>query len=421
VLNLTDNKKINILQVDDNDIIGSAFNGHNLQISLNELGFNVCQVVKNKISNDKNTYKLGLESNTNCDRYLSNLERELSMNNILGIWDRYLENSEQYQNADIVHYHKVHTGIISQLRYEQLYNSKPSVWTIHDPWIFTGHCIHPLECEKWKISCDKCPRLHDHFPLKQDKTSQLWEIKKKVIKNIDIDIIVSTDFMLDFIRNSPITCHLKKIHKISFGVKLNLYNKYNKLQLRNRMKIQDADIVIGFRVEDYFIKGCNFIYEALDNLSNNNLILLTVGYGKIPEEIKKKFRTIELGWQNDERIISEFFTVCDIFLMPSLAESFGMMAIEAMASECTVIVFKSTVLENLVFSPNCGIAVEYKSSIAIRNEIVRLLENPLELKIRGEKARKLAEQHYDYNNYVIKHIELYNEIYSKQVYLKKLQ
>jgi len=107
--------------------------------------------------------------------------------------------------------------------------------------------------------------------------------------------------------------------------------------------------------------------------------------------------------------------------MPSLAESFGMMAIEAMASECTVIVFKSTVLENLVFSPNCGIAVEYKSSIAIRNEIVRLLENPLELKIRGEKARKLAEQHYDYNNYVIKHIELYNEIYSKQVYLKKLQ
>ena len=412
---LNDNKKkMKILQVDDVDIIGSAFNGHNLQVSLNKMGIDVTHAVKNKLGNEKTTYRLGTETSYYYDNYIYNLEKELSMNNLLGIWDRYLENSEQFQNANIIHYHKLHAGIMSLLRYPKLFKAKPTIWTIHDPWAFTGHCIHPLECNNWRVKCDKCPRLLDHFPLKQDKTSDLWEIKKNVYKNLDIDIVVSSDFMIDLIKNSPLTSHFEKIHKISFGVQLNLYNKKAKEENRIRWNIKEDDVIIGFRVEDYFLKGCSYIYEAIKNIAVENIVILTVGYGKLPDNIRKKFRTIELGWLSDEQTISNFFSSCDIFIMPSLAESFGLMAIEAMASECVVIVFEKTVLENLVFAPDVGIAVAYKSSEAIRNEIIRLVKNPIEVKKRGIKARKIAEKYYDFNDYVLKHLELYNEIYYRQ-------
>ena len=38
----------------------------------------------------------------------------------------------------------------------------PVIWTLHDCWAFTGHCIHfdYVRCEKWKTHCKNCPQTH---------------------------------------------------------------------------------------------------------------------------------------------------------------------------------------------------------------------------------------------------------------------
>ncbi|MHB8129586.1 MAG: glycosyltransferase [Mobilitalea sp.] len=413
---------MNILQVDNSDLVGRIFNGHDLQISLNELGYNSYQAVKYKYGSEDTTSVIGKLSTEYMDRYIGNMERELSMNSMLGVWDRYLENSKEFETADIVHYHKIHAGIMSLLRFPRLLEKKASVWTVHDPWAFTGHCVHPLECDKWINGCEGCPHLSDYyFPLKQDKASQLWNVKKRAYKDINIDIVVSTLFMEEYIKKSPLTSHLKRIHRIPFGVRLEHFNQFNKQEVRKNWNISSEDIVIGFRNDDYLIKGCSYIFEALDSITNNRIVILTVGEGKLPLNIKSKFRSIELGWQNNADILSKFYSTCDIFLMPSLAESFGMMAIEAMASECSVIVFKNTVLESLVFSPECGIAVDYKSSQAIVKAITTLLQNPMECKIRGEKSRRVVEEKYCYKDYVRKHVELYEEIFERNRIKKEVK
>ena len=74
------------------------------------------------------------------------------------------------------------------------------------------------------------------------------------------------------------------------------------------------------------------------------------------------YRIIELGWQDNEEVMRRFFVSCDIFIMPSLAESFGLMAIEAMAAECVVVCFEGTVIEENTGAPDIGVSVSYKSS-----------------------------------------------------------
>ncbi len=412
---------IKILQVDNSDLVGRIFNGHDLQVSLNKMGYHACQAVKYKYGNEQTTSVIGKNATDYLDRYLFNLERELSMSCLLNVWDRYLEASEQFQTADIVHYHKVHAGIMSLTRFPKLVEQKASIWTLHDPWAFTGHCVHPLECGRWEDGCGNCPNLKDYlFPLKQDKSAQLWNIKKNSYENMDIDIVVSTVFMENFLRRSPLTNHFKRVHMIPFGVKEELTHQLDKQEIRNEWNVSEKDFLIGFRNEDYEIKGCKFIYEALERLDDQRIVVVTVGGGKLPDVIKKKFRSIEFGWQNDEIMLSRFYSACDLFLMPSLAESFGMMAIEAMASGCTVIVFKGTVLEDLVFAPECGIAVEYRNSTSIERVITALLNNPMELRIRGEKSRKIALEKYSYKDYVRKHIELYEEVYSRKLKIKEV-
>jgi glycosyltransferase involved in cell wall biosynthesis len=109
--------------------------------------------------------------------------------------------------------------------------------------------------------------------------------------------------------------------------------------------------------------------------------------------------------------MGRFYSAADIFfLMPSLAESFGLMAIEAMAYECPVIVFENTVLPEITFAPLCGLAVKYKSGRALKDAVEYLISDPEDRIARGRLGRELVFEHYRYSDYVNKHLELYEAI-----------
>lgn len=158
-------------------------------------------------------------------------------------------------------------------------------------------------------------------------------------------------------------------------------------------------------------KGCSYIFDALKLLQNKEkIVLITVGDGEIREDVKKSYKNQELGWINDERILSEYFLMCDLFLMPSLAESFGVMAIEAMAAETPVICFEGTTVEEITGFSECGLAVKYRSAEALAEAIHRLIQNKNMRLEMGKAARRRGEEHYCFKEYVNGHKELYLEI-----------
>ena len=217
------------------------------------------------------------------------------------------------------------------------------------------------------------------------------------------------------LNKSPITCNLKRIHKIPFGIELNGASYIKKEEAKKRLNIDDNNVVISFRNEIDKIKGVKYIEEALLSLEDKNKItILTVGEGNSLDSLKRKYDVIELGWQNDSGIMDDFYSASDVFLMPSLAESFGMMAIEAMAHCCTVVVFKDTVLEEITYSPECGIAVKYKSTEELKNAVVRVIKDENERFYRGKLGREIVSKYYKYSDYINSHIDLYEEILSRK-------
>jgi len=96
--------------------------------------------------------------------------------------------------------------------------------------------------------------------------------------------------------------------------------------------------------------------------------------------------------------------------MPSTAEAFGMMAIEAMACGKPIIVFEGTSLPDVTFAPEVGISVPMRNSKALCKAIEHLLNNPSELKKRGQMGRIKAEEHYDQNIHVQRMVELYKMV-----------
>lgn len=400
-----------ITHINNTDLPGRIFNGYDMMNTLNSLGHNCKQIVIDRKSDDENVSALLSKGEMYVKTLLQSTEAEIGSVNLLNPYTDKLINHIDFQNADIVHFHLLHNNMISMYELNRLLKSKLCVWTLHDPWIFTGHCIHPLDCEKWKTGCTKCNRHFDYgFPLYHHTAGQMWKIKQEQLQNINIDVIVSTDFMVNYIKQSPITAHFAKIHKIPFGIDLKSIKNIDKSEAKKRLHIPTDNFVIAIRDEESQIKGVKYFVEAVKKMDPIGITIISVGSGNILSTLYDKYNCLKLGWQNNSEMMDLFYSAADVFVMPSLAESFGLMSIEAMAHETPVICFENTVLPETTHAGESGIAVEYKNSTALYRALSGMKGNKDECIMRGEKGRKIVEKYYRYEDYISKHIELYNKL-----------
>ena len=75
-----------------------------------------------------------------------------------------ISNDQLVKDADIVHLHWTNGGFLSLDNVDQLLGlNKPVVWTLHDMWPFTGHCVYSFGCDRWQRGCGHCRRVGERF------------------------------------------------------------------------------------------------------------------------------------------------------------------------------------------------------------------------------------------------------------------
>lgn len=374
------------LQIGNTDLTGNKFNGHNLSIYLKEYGIISNHLVQKKCSNVLNTFVYPLKKHQNFANAIIN--------------DRL------FLEADIIHLHLIHRTKFDINYLPLLCSLKPVIITLHDPFFTTGHCIHSFGCDKWKTFCYDCDRLNVPFKIGKDATAYNFLTKKLAIQNSNITAIVASNYMENLVKQSPVWDG-KKLYKIPFGVDSSIFTFEDKNCAKKKLGIDPNSLVLMFRATDNPYKGLKYIKTALSNLKTDRKItLLTVEGKRLLSEFRKKFEIKEYSWVYDDNELAKLYQAADLFLMPSDEEAFGMMAIEAMSCGTPVLSIKGTSLEGVTNSPSCGVCVEKEDFLkALQN----LINNPDEIRQRGEKSLKFAKENYDKDIYVKKIIEAYKE------------
>jgi glycosyltransferase involved in cell wall biosynthesis len=387
------------LQVGDNDLIGNKFNGHDLHLYLREKGIYSCHLVKNKQSEDANTYLLQETKSTTANL----LQKALHSPNTQGL---HLLYNMYFVLSDVVHLHLIHNDVIDVNLLPILTKFKPTVWTIHDPWALGGHCIHHFDCEKWKTHCGDCPYLEEPFAIDWDSTALQFELKKQAIQNSQISAIVASKWMENKIKQSPIWAG-KKIYRIPFGINRDLFKPADQYEAKKKLGINPNKFVLFFRSDTSPYKGLNIIKKTLAMLAVDNVEIITVGQtGNLGEFSNYSIK--EFGWLTDDNKLIELYQACNLFLMPSKQEAFGMMAIEAMSCGKLVVALNAdTALPDTINAPECGIAISEKD---YPMEVQRLINSAGEIIEREKKSFEYAEQNYDKNVYVDRIIKVYKEV-----------
>lgn len=407
---------MNILHINHTDLMGGRFNGYYMQQSLDK-SCNVEMAVWNKTT--QSTYVHRMPPDNPILRFFAlntmRLGVRVGLDGLTGYGGWVLPNRDYFKRADVVHLHLIHNhGNFSILSLPMLSRLKPVVWTIHDPWAMTGGCEHSFECDRWLTGCaPRCPHPRRRSLFQRYMPYLHWRIKKRVYQRADITLIVASQWMQDRIERSPLLRHLP-CHLIPFGIDLEVFKPRSKIECRKKLGIALDHKVIAFRdigleYADRF-KGMNWLMAALKIYEPQEpTCLLIFEDGKGFKILSPKYSVITTGWIDSENL-AVALSAADVFLMPSIQEAFGLMAVEAMACGTPVIVFEGTALPGVIKSPLGGLAVPAMDSVALAGAIKLLLEDDDLRSDLGKQARQIAEREYAFPLYVQRHITLYEEV-----------
>jgi len=400
-----------VLQIGDTESASRRFSGYDLNSALRNRHIEAEQSVfwKNLQDNHISEISPNLSQRESLRDYLTKINSLYSTNALFYPFSYGLFFDQQFLSSDVIHLHLIHNYFFDISHLPIISRVKPVVWTLHDLWPIQGHCVHPLQCERWKTGCGDCPDLALSFGIQQDTSALNYEYKKLVFSNCEMDLIVASQWMYDRIQCSGFFPK-SEIHLIEFGLDLSIFKPLdNHLAIRNKLGIPEKNVVIAFRANQWIYKGFHYIKECLGRLSTEVPVTLIVFDEKgLLTEFEDRFQIIEMSWVIDEVELVKIYNAADIFLMPSVAESFGMMSIEAMACEKPVIVMDQTALPEVIKPEESGCIVVRQGDVeGLTLALEKLISDPAMRIEIGKRSRMVAQKYYDYSDYVTKTQKVY--------------
>jgi len=176
--------------------------------------------------------------------------------------------------------------------------------------------------------------------------------------------------------------------------------------LRQSLDIQREDIVILFVGRFVKDKG---IYELLDNFKHirnrySNCILVLIGSDEegLIENLRKKFfefkNIICLDWKKN---IQDWYSISDIFCLPSYREGLGLSLLEAASSSIPCVCSNIYGLKYSVIDKKTGYFFDLHHSDDLKNKLIYLIENEETREKFGSNGRQYVLKNFD-KDFVIK-------------------
>lgn len=221
------------------------------------------------------------------------------------------------------------------------------------------------------------------------------------------------------------------VHKHYFGnniktitlysaVDCNLFKNGNRNNIRKEFKIQKDTVVIGMVGNVNKYKGhLDFIRAAsiIKNKSNRVFKFVIVGYifdNWITYYKELILETVKLGIDKDiffaggRNDIPDVLSSFDIFVHPSLSESFGLSIIEAMAAGKPVVATFVGGIPEIIPNNNFGLLVPPSCPDKLAQAILELVNDSREARRVSANASKRVTEFFGIDNFAKNHQKLYS-------------
>lgn len=309
---------------------------------------------------------------------------------------------------DVVHIHNIHGYYINYPMLFKYLKAKniPTVITMHDFWLMTGHCAYINKtCDRWKNGCGQCPRLDQYPAAKIDASERNWHKKADSFADMPNVTLVPVSHWLGRYAKESLLGKLKQ-QVIHNGIDTEMFRPYNNFETC----VNDVDwekftiMTIATRWTE--ANGFHDVLQ-LSKLLPNDCQILIVGIDKqqlacLPKNV--------IGIKKTENLtqLKELYSKSDVVFNPNTEVTFGLVTVEAMACGTPAIVLKNTAGEELV-DEQTGFVVDKAEDVVKLIPIVKSMNKKQTVEACRHRVMVMFEAKKQYQKY----IDLYNLLIKK--------
>lgn len=315
------------------------------------------------------------------------------------------------EKIDIIHFHNLRGNYIGPTDLSAIKKFCPNiVITLHDMWLFTGCCPNGMSCNEWENE-KECRNCHGNEWLeKGTKRGSLYlKCKSDSLSGRNYCFVSPSKWLISCCKRSYL--RRENLQLIPNGVNIESFQLLDKQIIRNKYNIPQDKRILLFSAHnvDSPYKGLAYLLEAIELLSNKErYYLLIIGHlGDL--HFDSKFEISNLGYISNEHMMNELYCAADLFILPSMADTFPLTALESMASGTPVLAFNTGGIPESV-TEEVGWCVQAGNSKDLRDEIENIFIDSQRLIEKTEKCREYIEKYYSENSMLMKYQQLYTHI-----------
>jgi len=299
-----------------------------------------------------------------------------------------IESDPLMEWADIIVLHWVNSTINFDTFFKAI--NKPIVWIFHDMTPFSGG--NPYERG----------RIEELIPIFNKFISR----KREVIDRYQIVGISTNQEFIEKASNKYQTFHRDNLYKIAYPIDTSRYYYSHRDSAKEALNLdkQQKYLLVVAEDIDNPRKGFILLEELFDTLFTMNWNIIVVG--RYSNSYMEDKGLIKFGYVSDQKLLRYIYSASDIFVTPSLEESYGQTTTEALLCGTPVVAFSTAgAKEQIVDRVNGYIAKEFTSKSLL--SAIELVE---EIDFDRRDISQRVSLTYNYKEQSKKYIDIFKRV-----------
>lgn len=257
---------------------------------------------------------------------------------------------------DIIHIHNIHGYFLNyRILFDFLSHSGIQViWTVHDCWLYTGHCYHYMYagCDRWKTGCGHCPQ-RGKFPrsLFADRSARNFRDKRDAFCSMPEDRLTIVP-VSDWMRSEMSESFLKdyRFQVIHNGIDTDVFSPQPALEseVRRCYGLGDSHVILGIASIWSEEKGLNDFVEMAARLDSDEVIVLVGMDRKQLDDVLSRCGRIILGDRMvavkrtaDVHQLAGLYSTADVLVNPTWQDNYPTVNLEAISCGTPVVTYRT--------------------------------------------------------------------------------